>query len=159
MTDLDMLCAAVQEAHTYEKQFTRQAYPGAFRAYTEQFSGVYLTAVRETAGEETAMTALADALLNQLESGWRRQRFWNRGGVRANEKQMVVRFLSPLLLGLEEPLCARFAAVLRDRWAARWPEDAYETAADQEINSGFRYTLMGFEMREPERKRRENRED
>ena len=107
--DVQMLCAAVQEAPAYLNWFTRKEYPLAFREYAERFAPAWTAAVRETAGEETALTALADNFLEGLEQGWRRQRFWNRSSVRVNEKQMVVSFLTPLLLGLEEPLCPEFA--------------------------------------------------
>ena len=90
-----------------------------------------------------------------MEQGWRRQRFWNRSSVRVNEKQMVVGFLTPLLLGLEEPLCPEFAQILRDRWAARWPRDPYQTAAYADINSGFRYAIMGIPMQPPKDERQD----
>lgn len=110
--DVQILCAAVQEAPAYLSRFTRKEYPLAFREYAERFAPVWTAAVRETAGEETALTVLADNFLEGLEQGWRRQRFWNRSSVRVNEKQMVVGFLTPLLLGLEEPLCPEFAQIL-----------------------------------------------
>ena len=109
--DVQMLCAAVQEAPAYLNRFTRKEYPLAFREYAERFAPAWTAAVRETAGEETALTALADNFLEGLEQGWRRQRCWNRSSVRVNEKQMVVSFLTPLLLGLEEPLCPEFAQI------------------------------------------------
>ncbi len=153
--DVQILCAAVQEAPTYLSRFTRKEYPLAFREYAERFAPVWTAAVRETAGEETALTVLADNFLEGLEQGWRRQRFWNRSSVRINEKQMVVSFLTPLLLGLEEPLCPEFAQILRDRWAARWPRDPYQTAAYADINSGFRYAIMGIPMQPPKDERQD----
>ncbi len=90
--DVQILCAAVQEAPAYLSRFTRKEYPLAFREYAERFAPVWTAAVRETAGEETALTVLADNFLEGLEQGWRRQRFWNRSSVRVNEKQMVVGF-------------------------------------------------------------------
>ena len=151
--DIETLCAAVQAAPIYLDRFTRRGYPAAFRDYTERFSPAYTAAVRETAGEDAALDALADAVLAGLEQGWRSQRFWNRSAVRANEKQMMVSFLTPMLLELEEPLCARFAQVLRDRWAARWPRDAYQAATYAEIKSGFRYAIMGIPLQPPKDER------
>jgi len=49
-----------------------------------------------------------------LEAGWKRQRPWNRTMVQAREKQMLVTYLSPMLLGLEEPLCQELAERLRE---------------------------------------------
>ena len=134
--DVQILCAAVQEAPAYLSRFTRKEYPLAFREYAERFAPVWTAAVRETAGEETALTVLADNFL-------------------VNEKQMVVGFLTPLLLGLEEPLCPEFAQILRDRWAARWPRDPYQTAAYADINSGFRYAIIGIPMQPPKDERQD----
>lgn len=68
--DVQMLCAAVQEAPAYLNRFTRKEYPLAFREYAERFAPAWTAAVRETAGEETALTALADNFL----------RDWSRAG-------------------------------------------------------------------------------
>lgn len=141
--ELESLCAAVREAPRYLERFTRREYTGAFREYTERFGQLYMGAVRETEGEESALRELADQLLNCLENGWRSQRFWNRGAVQAREKQMVVAYLTPMLVGLEEPLCGRFAEVLRDAWAARWPRDVYYVATYAQMQSGFR-SFLGF---------------
>ena len=142
--DMDVLCAAVQETAWYLERFTHAAYPGAFQAYTERFGSAYLTAVQEAAGEEAALMTLADKLLDRLESSWRKQRFWNRAAIQATEKQMLVDYLSPMLLELPEPGCRRLAEVLRDRWAARWPKDAYGIAAFTVLQSGFRASVLGI---------------
>ncbi|MDO4315640.1 MAG: hypothetical protein Q4C45_07660 [Oscillospiraceae bacterium] len=139
------LLAAIQDNSAWLERFNRRDYAGAFRAYTERFAPAYTEAVRAAGGEETALAALADRLLDALEAGWKRQRVWNRSAVRVNDKQMVVEYLSPMLLELE-PDCPRFAELLRDRWAARWPKDAYRTASHAKILGGFRFTILGFEM-------------
>ena len=144
--NLELLCAAVQEAPAYLDRFTRLEYADAFKAYTERFGPAYMEAARETGGDETALSALADALLDVLEAGWKKRRAWNRAAVRTVEKQAVVNYLSPMLLGLEEPLCLRLAETLRDRWAVRWPKDAYRTADYATIKSGFRYSILGIDM-------------
>ena len=48
--DVQILCAAVQEAPAYLSRFTRKEYPLAFREYAERFAPVWTAAVRETAG-------------------------------------------------------------------------------------------------------------
>ena len=102
---LEELCAAVQEARYYNERFTRREYTSAFRTYTERFGPLYMEAVRETAEDPDGRRVLAEQLLDLLEAGWKRQRPWNRTMVQAREKQMLVTYLSPMLLGLEEPLC------------------------------------------------------
>ena len=150
----DLLCAAVQEAPVYLDRFDRRHYDEAFREYVERFGPAYLEAGRETGGDEEALTALAESILDRLEAGWKRRRFWDRSAVRANEKQMVVAYLSPMLLGLEEPTCLCLAKTLRDRWTARWPKDGYGIAPFTKIQAGFRYAIAGIDLPDPERERR-----
>lgn len=148
------LLAAIQNNRTWLERFTRRDYPHAFREYVEQFGPAYVEAVHKTGGDETLLQALADRLLDGVEAGWKGQRVWNRAAAKANEKQMLVEYLSPMLLELEEADCPRFAKVLRDRWAARWPDNVYYTASYAKIQSGFRNMILGIEIgsrrREPE---------
>ena len=70
--DMEALCAAVQEASWYLKQFTHSAYPGAFRAYTERFGPAYLAAVREMERErqqEWKAMPLLDHMEHYLSEG------------------------------------------------------------------------------------------
>lgn len=91
------LLASIQEREPWLRDFGRQTYRDAFRSYTERFGPLFMEAVRNQDPAD-----LAKALLDGLDAGWRAQRFWRRGVVRAEEKQMVVVYLSPMLLGLEE---------------------------------------------------------
>lgn len=140
------LLAAIQTGRTWLDRFTRRDYPEAFKEYTTRFGPAYLEAVRSAAGDETALRTLADELLDGLEAGWRRQRFWNRSSVMVNEKQMMVDYLTPMLLERTETDCPRFAALLRERWAARWPKDGYSTATYAQLRGGFRYSILGIDL-------------
>lgn len=142
--DLELLCRAVQETKPWMDEFRKRTYEKAFRAYTDRFGPGYLEAVKE-AGEE-GLQSLAGEILDGIEAGWKRQRPWNRAAVRVMEKQMAVDYLSPMLLELPEPLCGTLCGLLRDGWAARWPKDAYGTAAYEELRRGFRDTIMGIEL-------------
>lgn len=148
----DELLAAVQTGREWMDRFTRKEYTRAFREYTQRFGPLYMEAVR--AAGEKGLGALAGSLLDGLEEGWKRQRFWNRAAVRATEKQMMVTYLSPMLLGLEEPGCQRLAELLRDGWAARWPKDAYGITDYKTIRGGFRNVILGVDLgslnRDPE---------
>lgn len=138
------LLAAIQTGRDWMDRFTRKEYTRAFREYTQCFGPAYMEAVR-TAGEE-GLAALAESLLDGLEAGWKRQHFWNRAAVRTTEKQMMVTYLSPMLLGLEEPGCQRLAELLRDGWAARWPKDAYGITDYKTIRNGFRNVFLGVDL-------------
>lgn len=140
------LLAAVQTGRTWLDRFTRRGYPKAFKEYTERFAPPYMEAVRSAGGDEAALRALADGFLDGLAEGWKRQRVWNRSAARVNEKQMMVDYLSPMLLGLEEPDCPRFAELLRERWAARWPRDEYHLASYADIQGGFRNSILGIDL-------------
>lgn len=137
--EIETLCAAVWEAPDYLQKFTRREYTQTFRAYTERFGPLYMVAVREEKN-------LPERMLDALEAGWVKQRAWNRNTVRINEKQMIVNYLSPMLLGLEEPLCSAFAEDLCRAWAQRRPKDIYYIADYATIQDGFRNTIMGIEM-------------
>ena len=136
------LLASIQEREPWLRDFGRQTYRDAFRSYTERFGPLFMEAVRN---QDTA--DLAKALLDGLDAGWRAQRFWRRGVVRAEEKQMVVVYLSPMLLGLEEAGCQSLAQALMEQWAARWPGDGYRMAPYDQIQAGFRNAIMGIELR------------
>mgnify|MGYP000571517349 FL=1 len=136
------LLASIQEREPWLRDFGRQTYRDAFRSYTERFGPLFMEAVRNQDPAD-----LAKALLDGLDAGWRAQRFWRRGVVRAEEKQMVVLYLSPMLLGLEEAGCQSLAQALMEQWAARWPGDGYRMAPYDQIQAGFRNAIMGIELR------------
>ena len=136
------LLASIQEREPWLRDFGRQTYRDAFRSYTERFGPLFMEAVRNQDPAD-----LAKALLDGLDAGRRAQRFWRRGVVRAEEKQMVVVYLSPMLLGLEEAGCQSLAQALMEQWAARWPGDGYRMAPYDQIQAGFRNAIMGIELR------------
>ncbi|MEG1593371.1 MAG: hypothetical protein RR350_03095 [Oscillibacter sp.] len=137
--EIETLCAAVWEAPDYLRKFTRRDYTKAFRAYTERFAPLFMVAVREEKD-------LPGRMMDALEAGWQKRRVWNRSAVRVNEKQMIVNYLSPMLLGLEEPLCSALAENLCKTWAERRPKDAYRITDYATIQSGFRNVIMGVDL-------------
>ena len=142
--NMEQLAAAVRETD-YLKRFDRHQYDKAFREYSERFGPVYAEAIR-SAGE-AGLPQLAQTLMEALEAGWRRQKFWNRTTVQISEKQMVVAYLSPMLLELgDQPLGTGFAKALRDAWSARRPKDGYRIASYEKLASGFRNTIMGIDV-------------
>ena len=143
---MEELCAAVQEAPYYSRRFTRREYRDAFREYTERFGPLYMETVRETAEDPGGRRAMAEQIMDALAAGWKRQRPWNRGMVQAREKQMLVTYLSPMLLGLEEPLCQELAERLRDTWNTRRPKDAYNITTYANLQAGFRNVILGIDI-------------
>ena len=94
-------------------------------------------------------------LLDLLEAGWKRQRPWNRTMVQAREKQMLVTYLSPMLLGLEEPLCQELAERLRDGWNTRRPKDIYNITTYARLQEGFRNVILGIDITGWQKRREE----
>ena len=142
--NVEQLAGAVRETD-YLKLFDRHHYDKAFREYVQRFAPLYAQALRAAGAE--GLPALAEALLTELEGGWRRQRLWNRTSVQISEKQMVVTYLSPMLLELEDqPWGTDFARALRDAWGARRPKDAYRIASYRKLASGFHNTIMGIDV-------------
>ena len=134
----DHLLPAIQNAAPWLSRFCKAAYREAFREYREAYGELYGQALRDEEPEE-----LAEALLNGLEEGWKRQRRWNRTAVRMDEKQMLTVYLTPMLLE-EEPEGLALAEALQSAWAARWPREAYQIGRFEVFQKGFRTTILGI---------------
>ncbi|MBE6995478.1 MAG: hypothetical protein E7429_01920 [Ruminococcaceae bacterium] len=128
------------------KRFDGREYGRAYKEYVQTYGAVYAEAVNAAAESEDGLNGLTEDLLNGLEAVWKKERFWNRSAAKANHKQMLVFYLSPMLLGLEVPGCAEFAELLRDGWAARWPRDAYQVADQKTIKKGFHNVILGVDL-------------
>ena len=113
--NVEPLLAAIQDGKPWMNRFTGKGYGRAFEEYCARFGPLCReVALRE--GEE-GLSALAEVLLDGLETGWRRRR-----------------------------LCAPLAEKLREGWAARWPKDAYQTATKKELQRGFRNSILGIPL-------------
>ena len=143
---VEELCAAVWEAKAWLPRFRKNEYAKAMREYRECFGPGYVRAVKETEGDLTKLEDLANGILEELEAGWKRRRFWERSAVRVEEKQMIVDFLSPMLLEEPDPLCGRLAGMLRQGWADRWPKDAYQITTFEVLQKGFRNSILGIDL-------------
>ena len=143
---IEELCAAVWEAPAWLPRFRRKEYPEAFREYQDRFGPLYAQAVAEAGGDLAALEQLANEILDALEAGWKRRRFWDRSAVRVEEKQVIVSFLSPMLLEQPDPLCGRLAGLLRQGWADRWPKDAYQMTTAEVLQKGFRNSILGIDL-------------
>lgn len=137
------LLAAIQDGKPWLDRFTgKKEYDKAYQDYRERYAPAYREAAL-AAGEE-GLEAVAEALLDGLAEGWARRRLWNRSLAQINDKQLIVCYLSPMLL--EDPVCAPLAEELRKGWAARWPKEAYQTASVTKLRKGFRTTIMGIPL-------------
>ena len=147
--EVQALCAAVENGRKWLDLFRLRTFPEAFQSYMKEYGPVYRQALAETGEDEVALQALAEEMLNTLEAGWKRLRIWNRSTARMDVKQMIVDYLSPMLLELEEPGAKLLCGFLRDGWTARWPKEAYKIGSYARIQSGFKNAIMGIEIGRP----------
>lgn len=136
----EALLSAIRDGGPWLSRFTRTGYADAFSEYVARYGDLFREAVRATDGNPST---LADALLDGMSDGWKREKLWRRGARRFDDKQMTVRYLSPMLLEIGEE---DFARCLREAWARRWPKDGYQLASWRKLASGFRLTIMGIDM-------------
>lgn len=157
--DLEKLCAAAQNGRKWLDQFRLRTYADAFRAYSEQYGPIYAEAIRETGEVEAALKVLANRLLDGWEAGWKKKAIWNRSAERVDCKQVLVDYLSPMLLELETeaPGARLLCMLLKEGWAERRPGNSYRVASYAELQKGFRNAIMGLDMNnrhiDPERDR------
>lgn len=138
--NVEALLAAIQDGKPWLARFTRKLYDAAYQEYRAKYGPLF----REAADGEEGAEAVAEVLLDGLAEGWKRQRPWNRSLVQMEDKQMIVCYLSPMLL--EDPVCAALEEKLRQGWAARWPKEAYQAAPLEKIRKGFRPTFLGISL-------------
>ena len=138
----EILLSAVQDGKPWLDRFTGKEYGRAYREYREKYGPLFREAVLFD-GEE-GMEALEEVLLDGLAEGWKRQRPWNRSLAKVSDRQMIVCYLSPMLL--EDPETAPLAERLREGWAARWPKEAYRVASAEKLQKGFRPSIFGIPL-------------
>lgn len=136
----EALLSAIRERKPWLERFTRTEYEKAFQEYRERYGGLFREALRNADAD-----SLAAETLDELEKGWKAEKFWKRSSRRFEEKQMIFMYLSPMLLEIGEEA---FAAALRDAWRGRSPKDAYEVVTWRKLKKGFRLTIMGIEVRQ-----------
>lgn len=138
----ETLLAAIQDGKPWLARFTRKEYDKAYEEYRAKYGPLFREAA--LSGGEEGIEALSEVLLDGLAEGWARQKPWNRSLARMEDKQMIVCFLSPVLM--EDPACAALEETLRKGWAARWPKEAYQVSSLEKIRKGFRPTFLGITL-------------
>ena len=138
---IEQLLLAVQDNAYWKHAFARLTYGSAFKSYCSQYQPLFRAALQSKDAE-----MLAEELLDGLEIGWKQQKIWDRGRVRADEKFMLVTYFDPMLLAAGDPECSRLAYALRELWCRRRKDDPYEVADYDTIKSGFKDRIFGIEI-------------
>jgi len=141
----ELLCA-IRDTEGWMTHFNRREYFDTFKKYVAAYGP---TCMKVLGGaDEATMKTVAEEILDALAADWAKVRIWNRGNARFANKQMLIGYFSPMLMGLEDPNCQRFAEILRDTWTARLPKDSYEIATYKQIRAGFRNVILSLEMKD-----------
>lgn len=138
----ETLLSAIQDGKPWLARFTGKEYDKAYEEYRAKYAPLFREAA--LADGEEGVEALAEVLLDGLAEGWKRQKPWNRSLAQMEDKQMIVCFLSPMLM--EDPVCTPLEEKLRKGWAARWPKEAYRASSLEKIRKGFRPTFLGITL-------------
>ena len=135
------IVSAIRSGRHWLDRFTRFDYRKAFKEYTAAYwesCRVQLDAGRED------LTALAEQVIRELEEGHRKARFWDRGTIRFDEKQTVIKYFCPMLLDKGEEA---FAKELQEAWSRRWPKDGFGIASYEDLYRSFVNVIMGVTLK------------
>ena len=139
---MEELLQAIRHGRSWIDRFTRFAYRDAFHQYRNTYEPVYMGAVQAY----ESMEKLAEEIVDAIEAGWKREKFWNRSAAKVDDKMVLVVYLTPMLLASREVRCHELAQALRAAWNAKFPGNEYSIASYEELIDGFRNTIMGFDL-------------
>ena len=139
---MEELLKAIRHGRPWIDSFTRFAYRDAFNQYRTMYEPVYVGAVQAY----ESMEKLAQEIVDAIETGWKKEKFWNRSAARVDDKMMLVAYLTPMLLASQEVRCHELAAAICGAWNEKFPQNTYETADYDTLLDGFRNSIMGFDF-------------
>lgn len=135
---------AIWNYRPWMEKFNRHEYKKMLGEYALAYEEAFAEIVRQ----DKPAADIAESLLEELVQKWKAQPFWKRGRLQEEIKMMLITFTSPMLLLSEDPLCGELAGALCEEWKRRWPKDAYIIADRDQIQSGFRSTVLGIDLEE-----------
>ena len=135
---------AIWNYRPWMEKFNRHEYGKILGEYARLYESDFAALTHQ----EKALPEIARELLEELSELWKAQPFWKRGRLQEEVKMMLITFTSPMLLLSEDPLCGELAEALCQEWKRRWPKDAYAVADRDQIQSGFRNTVLGINLEE-----------
>ena len=135
------IVTAIRSGRQWLDRFTRFDYRKAFKEYTELYREPCRIQLDENRED---LTALAEQVIRELEEGHRKARFWDRGTIRFDEKQTLIKYFCPMLLESGEE---DFAKALQEAWSHRWPKDGFGIASYEDLYKSFVNVIMGVTLK------------
>ena len=138
---MSSIVSAIRSSRQWLDRFTRWDYRKAFRDYTDTYwepCRIQLDERRED------LASLAEQVVRELEEGHRKARFWNRATLRFDEKQIIIKYLCPMLLANGEE---DFVKNLQEAWSRRWPKDSFGIASYEDLDKSFVNVIMGITLK------------
>lgn len=136
--DIEKIVSAVLNAEQWITNFTGEAYKQAFAIYREQYENSFFQAL-----ESASADCLAYEFYQKIEERWPRRPKKRREAM-DQTKTAITLYLTPMLLQMGENAKA-FSLELCREWKARY-DSAYQIATYEQICTGFRKTILGFDL-------------
>ena len=139
---MSALFDAIANGKKWNDTMTRFNYREVFGSYSEQHLAACMDEIR--GADDTG--GLAASLLDQLEDRWKGISFFSRSAEKENDKIKAVMFFLPMLLDTGDSGCASFVSDFLQEWNSRFPKWTMQAASSEEIDRGFRRTILGFQI-------------
>lgn len=136
--DIERIASAVLDTEQWISNFSGRAYKQAFARYREQYEKPFLQAL-----ETTPADCLTYEFCRKIEDRWP-QNTKKRRTAMDQTKMVITLYLNPMLLEMGENAAA-FSSELCREWKARY-DDAYHIATYDQICTGFRKNVLGFDL-------------
>lgn len=135
----ETLTKSLANSFAWTKYFNRRDYAAAFQNYCAQFSAAYAEVITKA-----DIADLAEALLVYMEERRAKLLPWLRKAAKADNKMLLLTFVTPMLLALGDEGRV-LAEALRSAWQDLYDE-TYEIAGYETIADGFNNSVMGFSL-------------
>ena len=139
---MSALFDAIANGKKWNDTMTRFNYREVYDSYRQLHLDACMEEIRGT--DDTR--SLASSLLDLLENRWKGISFFSRSAEKENDKIKAVMFFLPMLLDTGDPRCASFVSGFLQEWNGRFPKWTMQAASSEEIEKGFRRTILGFQI-------------
>ena len=136
------LLDCVRDYPDYYKSFNRKKYEEAYQAHRDGTRETWEAMDRYVCAQperrEALLEGFAEAFISQWETFQSGRKKHSRKRMEFADKLTLAWFTVPAIRGLGLSVSEDFPAILREKFVARYPDNVFELATFEEINSGFR---------------------